>query len=442
MTRTIPVEEVAFHRTIDPNGILFWWKGEPYRAVRRHHVDFTLGLFRSGIVDDLAGRGLLVATEVTDLTIKGFPLVLRHKRVPFNSRFSEWNAAMFRDAALAHLDLEYALESLGLMLQDGHTDNVLFDGAQPVFVDFCSIVPNIAARVWEAEDEFRRNFLNPLRLFSAGQAGLLRATMRNDRRGVAHSVINPTAVLPPPTRPAQIATHAKMTTRAVLPEAAFAWLKRQQRQVQRKVAGRDAGAASIRIRRLAELRDEIGALTFPATALAASDLHDLPPGHRAVLAALLERLRPATVLDLTDSGHCAEYAAQHGITAALFVQSEAKRERTYHEAHAAGLPLLPVCIPPEAGGNTPGWLTCRHDLGERYHAELVTALNLHPPPDAARQAQLLEAIRAFSQRWVLLSDEWLDEPLRAGFSHVERVAGPILCEGQSLTGHTPPHSVD
>ena len=442
MARIIPLGEAAFHQTIDPNGNLFWWNGEPYRAVRRHHVNFTLGLFRSGIVDDLTGRGLLVATEVTDLTIKGFPLVLRHKRVPFNARFGEWNAGMFRDAALTHLDLECALESLGLMLQDGHTDNVLFDGAQPVFVDFCSIVPNIAARVWEAEDEFRRNFLNPLRLFSTGQSELLRATMRSDRRGVAHSVVNPSAALPPASRPAQIAAHAKARTRAVLPEPAFAWLKRQQRQVQRRVADRDSDAGRVRAGRLAVLREEIVALTFPACDPPAAAPLPPPPELHAVLAALLERLRPASVLDLTESGQCADYAAQQGIAAAVFAQSECERERAYHDARAAGRPLLPVCIPPDDRNHEPGWLARSHDLGERYHADLVTALNVHPPPEPARQVQLLEGIRRFSRRWVLLSGEWLDEPLRADFGHIERVDSVLLCAGHSLTGHARPHSVD
>lgn len=443
MPRTIPLEEITFHQTIDPNGNLFWWQGQPYRAVRRHHRDFVLHLFRSGIVDGLVSRGLLVPTEVTGWSLKGYALVLQHRRVPFISLFSEWNAPMFRDAALAQLELETTLEAQGLMLQDGHTENTLFDGPRPVFVDFCSMVPNLAARVWEAEDEFRRNFVNPLRLLSAGRADLLRSTMRHDRLGVPHAIANPAHLPPaPPARTAQMAHSAKRKARALLPNPAFAWLKRQQRYVQRKVADRDPSAQSIRARRLAGLHDEIAALAFPAASPAALDSRAEPPGHPAVLAALLERLQPATVLDLSDSGHGAAYAAQHGIAAAWFAPSETAQEQAYQQARLARHCLLPVCLPPDGQANAPGWLTCQPDLDERYRADLVTALHLHPPASATGQAQLLDGIRAFSRRWVLLSDEWLDEILRAGFDRLERVDDLVLCEAGSLTGLSLPHSVD
>lgn len=425
--RAIPLAETAFHWTIDPNGRLFWWNGEPYRAIRHHHRDFTLRLFRSKIVDRLVGRGLLVPTEITDWRISGYSLVLKHQRVPFISLFNEWNAAMLQDAALAQLELEIALEPLGLMLQDGHTDNTLFDGSRPVFVDFCSIVPNIATRVWEAEDEFRRNFLNPLRLLHEGQFELVRATMRPDRLGVPHHVADPAAGLPdPPPWPTQWASHAKKIARANLPEPVFVWLKRQQRAVQRARAKNDQTAPALREERLARLRDEIAALSFPAANLgdAASDA----PTPIEPLHSLFTRLHPVSILVLNGNRSIARLAARQGVATAIFTPTEAASRRAYLEARAEGYPLLPVHIGPGYPAGDPAWLDPARDLDKRYRADLVLAADLRPPSNAAQQVQLLEQIQRYARRWVLLDNRWLSESLAACFQHATLEQGWLVCE--------------
>ncbi|MFN8380276.1 MAG: hypothetical protein U0452_16580 [Anaerolineae bacterium] len=434
MGRTIPIEQVIFHRTIDPNGSLFWWNGEPYRAVRRHHQAFTLRLFQSGIVDDLVRRGLLVPTEVTDWALKGYSLVLRHKRVPFISLFNEWNASMFRDAALAQLDLETVLESHGLMLQDGHTDNTLFDGTQPIFVDFCSIVPNIAARVWEAEDEYRRNFVNPLRLLSTGQSELLRDTMRNDRLGVPHHIAHPSTPPPlPPSVQTQWAIRAKTSARANLPESTFAWLKRQQRSVQRTVANRDSAAHVIRMNRLAAIREEVSRMTFPTTRSNAPGTAEQPSVSTETLRAVIDRLRPASVLDLDGTTSCARVVAQMGIATAMFAPSVPDSTQAYIAAISEGYPLLPVHIVSRQPDCEPAWIGDSGDLDDRYRADLVLALCLHPPHSVDRQTQLLKRIQQFTNRWILLTHEWIDEALHACFSLRESWDGMVLCERPSWT---------
>ena len=52
----------------------------------------------------------------------------------------EWPGAMFRDAALFHLRLLKLLLPHGLTLKDALPNNVVFDGPNPRFVDFLSIV--------------------------------------------------------------------------------------------------------------------------------------------------------------------------------------------------------------------------------------------------------------------------------------------------------------
>ncbi|MGL4648847.1 MAG: hypothetical protein ACRC1H_05520, partial [Caldilineaceae bacterium] len=254
MVRAIPVSEITFNPTIDQNGKLFWWREEPFRAIRSHHVAFTHRLFESGVIARLVADGRLVPTVPTDWALPGYPLVLQHAKIPFTARAEEWSAPMFRDAALALLDLEQALEAQDLMLQDGHTGNVLFAGAQPVFVDFCSIIPNVPTPVWRAEDEFRRTFLHPLRLMSAGQAHVMRWMMPAGEFGpVSQS-------LPATASPGK---RLKATGRLLVPSRAYDRIKHEQRAFERRYASRRFDSAATRARRLADLRAQITTLTFP-----------------------------------------------------------------------------------------------------------------------------------------------------------------------------------
>jgi hypothetical protein len=56
----------------------------------------------------------------------------------------EWPPNMFKDAVLFHLDLLVHLHRYGITLKDGLPENILFDGIRPVFIDFFSILPEVA----------------------------------------------------------------------------------------------------------------------------------------------------------------------------------------------------------------------------------------------------------------------------------------------------------
>lgn len=71
---------------------------------------------------------------------QNFDLVLDQKRIPFISYPHEWSTEMFRQAALLQLRLNLALLEAELTLKDSHPWNVLFDGPQPYFVDFTSLI--------------------------------------------------------------------------------------------------------------------------------------------------------------------------------------------------------------------------------------------------------------------------------------------------------------
>lgn len=91
-------------------------------------------LFRQGIV----------ATREVDASLHaelGYEMMLEHARVPFVTFPHEWAASMLHAAAKFHLKLFQSLAEQGLTLKDWHPYNILFDGTEPVFVDFTSIIP-------------------------------------------------------------------------------------------------------------------------------------------------------------------------------------------------------------------------------------------------------------------------------------------------------------
>ena len=178
---SIPSEEIRFHPAsfCDPNGRVFFWRGELYRALTAEGAALCRRMFAEGIVDRLVGAKLLIETEMTDLAIHGFDAVVKHRQLPFVSVPDEWSPQMVRDAGLLVANLELGLRREGLALDENDADlgNVLFDGCRPVFIDFGSIVDagSLSERRYY---ELERTCLFPVQLAAAGQAKLGRALLQ------------------------------------------------------------------------------------------------------------------------------------------------------------------------------------------------------------------------------------------------------------------------
>lgn len=173
----IAVAEISFHPTsfCDRGGRLFWWRGELYRAIKADYAAFCLSLFKRGIVQHLVDKGLLIETELTDLTLPDFALVLKHRRVPVVSYANEWCPEMLRDAALMVADLATELTEVGLTFTDATSWNVLFDRGRPIFVDFGSMEPEYWPGAWsEYAHNYCTHFTYPLRLMAQGYGKLSR----------------------------------------------------------------------------------------------------------------------------------------------------------------------------------------------------------------------------------------------------------------------------
>ena len=92
-------------------------------------------------------------------------LILEHERVEFPSYPYEWCPEMLFSAGELTLALQLRALASGLTLKDATPLNILFRGAQPVFVDFLSFSPSSPGSVaWSAYAQFVRTFLIPLML--------------------------------------------------------------------------------------------------------------------------------------------------------------------------------------------------------------------------------------------------------------------------------------
>lgn len=183
----IPSNEIV-RRTIsnaDSFADLFEWKKELYRGIRGGRADLYRAAFESGVIDDMCRNHGLIESEVVDLEVDGYSLVLKHRRLPVVSYCFEWPGLMIQEAALAMLRLMQALQPNGLTLRDGHPWNVIFDCGHPVFVDFGSLKQLQGDRDAYFFNEFACMMYYPLRLLEKDLAHAARWLMRS-REGVSH----------------------------------------------------------------------------------------------------------------------------------------------------------------------------------------------------------------------------------------------------------------
>jgi SAM-dependent methyltransferase len=113
------------------------------RGIYPEHAEAVRELLATCVEEDLFNTGIVWTRELAENPHPelGYETVLEHERVPFVSYPHEWPASMLRDAALYHLYLFEQLGKRGLTLKDWHPYNILFDGIEPRFVDFTSIIP-------------------------------------------------------------------------------------------------------------------------------------------------------------------------------------------------------------------------------------------------------------------------------------------------------------
>ncbi len=161
----------------DPAGFCFALDGRILRVVGSASAAELEAFLGSSAAAELTSRHQLIDTrkldaaeliqlrgqaEFQELTAGADPAaVFEHDRVVFPSYPYEWPPEMLHAAGMLTLDLAQVSGEFGL--KDATPGNVLFRGAEPVFVDVLSFERRVAGdAVWKPCAQFVRTFLLPL----------------------------------------------------------------------------------------------------------------------------------------------------------------------------------------------------------------------------------------------------------------------------------------
>lgn len=155
----------------DPDGFVFEYEGQIYRALSPSAAELLTSLDRDGHLKRWADAGLIVTTsfvpagpvfDALSALHPGYPAFLAHERLPLISYPCEWSPSMLADAAALTLRFQEELLSLGLSLKDATAYNIQFRNGRPVFIDLTSIEKPRHLAAWYALGQFNRMFLYPL----------------------------------------------------------------------------------------------------------------------------------------------------------------------------------------------------------------------------------------------------------------------------------------
>ncbi len=349
---------------LDPRAQIFMRPGAVLRGIRAGHESFVASLLREPCIQQLMADGLLVQTRVSDEKLDGFPLVLEHARIdPLTLPF-EWPASMFRAAAAAILELNVRLMEHGFCTVDGHPWNIVFNGTQPCFVDFTSIVRLPADGRWHEALEFYRTCISALRLMEKGYPTVARQLLREVRGGPDPALANAIVVngkrferLPAGMRELRkggefIGHFARKISKRLSTRGVAAGSLDQVRALLREVRAMDVAPGGEMWSGYYDGRADVG--YYDGTRASLDALREKSPKHK-VIDQLLDRLRPASVLDIAcNRGPCSQLAALKGARVIGLDTDESALDAMFRDSSALGTGALPLYVnavtPAEAVG--------------------------------------------------------------------------------------------
>ena len=410
-TTEIPAGEIDFHPTsfCDEDGRVFWWRGELYRGISSGYAPFCRRLFEEGVVRSLVQQNFLIDTELTNHALPGYALVLKHRPLKFVSYANEWCPEMLRAAAQFTLDMMRSLAQHNLTLDVGTWD-ILFEGCEPRYVDFCSIA---AAETYDRHswngvlDDFYSYFVNPLRLMGQGQGNMARWLLADYEHRVIHAEL------------------AALMGKRIYGRRAAAWDGRVRRMWE-AISHRD----SCRLDLVAKMQRSLDRVLMPGLSAKDSDQPENEGNRQRAIHQTLSALRPVTVLDVgCGAGQYSQLAATLGAQVVAIDRDDRQVARCYQMAKGQGLSILPLVMDiryPAAGqGVGKGAIA---PATARLSCELVMALDLLPLLIFEQHftlAQAVEALAAFSTCWLLVefsrgvdeaSDEQVKPELSSGYT--------------------------
>jgi hypothetical protein len=363
----------------DPDGFVFERDGTIFRQINRCFASAFEALCASGLFERLWEKGLLIRHEEAGLDQAAEPesaaRVIRPAPVPFIAYPYEWAFGMYRDAALATLDIQEEALACGYSLKDASAYNIQFVDGCPVFIDTLSFEPYEPGQPWVAYRQFCQHFLAPLALMAHVDIRL-GALMRQYIDGIPldlaarllgrHACLSPGLLI-------HLRLHAKSQLRhATAPDAV------------RALRGR---VSPLQLRAILDsLRGAIRSLRWKPAGTEWGEYYsftnysdDAFTAKRAGVEAMIAAAAPSRVWDLgANTGAFTRIASRRGIPSVAFDIDPAAVEKNYAMIrHDREQHLLPLIMDLTNPSGDIGWAnTERSSLARRGPADLVMALAL------------------------------------------------------------------
>lgn len=387
----LKIEDVTFvsPQGSDKNGAVFYWDNNVYRAIPSQMAPVYRELLRNENKSKLFDIGL-IKTEIAEVELEGYELVLLHEKIPIISYVTEWSGSMLKDAALLTLELNLALKEFGLEIQDAHPWNILFIGCTPKFIDFSSIVPLRATNKWKAAQEFVGTFYNPLRLIAYGFHRQARSLLVNweTLRGKRISKSEIYKIL-------LRKYYFYQAIKFFLESAPLIDLERETT--------------------IESLKRKISVIKIPLSKSSWSDYCDEEVDlstiedwmvKRRVVNEIILRCKPKSLLDIgSNTGWFSKLAALNGINVIAFDLDETSINKLYQNNKLQNLKILPLAMnfvkPTPAYGIS---LRCIPAI-ERYKAEMVLGLAIMHHLVFKQKIDFETSIRifkAFTNKWLVV----------------------------------------
>ncbi|PWT87899.1 MAG: hypothetical protein C5B54_11550 [Acidobacteria bacterium] len=375
------LEEIDIDRSsyVDPNGFVFRYKGDFYRAIYRNVADFYRGLFENGTINTLISQHHLVSTEISEIQLPqpDVALVLKHEKIEPISYCTEWCPSMLQSAGLALLDLELAILGSDCLLQDCYPWNVLFRGTEPVIVDFTSIVKAESSLIWPAFEQYRAFFVRSLQLCLQGKGKVARYFISNNISGISvDDLIQASTTTFKLFHPSLLFEKIVDNTLQKKPDMRI--------RLRQNLEKSKPPSSDVRRHFFSRLRKKLANLKFPKGIDAWSNYYQQigPQIDRKKkldsIDSILNEHQPASVVDLgCNTGVFSIIAAKKGARVIAIDSSEACIESLFQTAREDRLPITPLisdlfCPTPPSGflaKQYPGLL-------ERVESELAMCLGL------------------------------------------------------------------
>ena len=161
----------------DKNGRLYYKNDILYRGMTNYESSYYENLINVIERNEILKNGI-IPSKLSKESLENYKCLLEHKVINPIHYPADWSISMFRDALFLHFDIHLELLKNGYTLQDAHLWNIVFDGTQPQYIDFGSIISdknNFTALL----NEYLNYCIRPLVLMLLGGFEKARRYLRN-----------------------------------------------------------------------------------------------------------------------------------------------------------------------------------------------------------------------------------------------------------------------